>query len=278
MRDGGPRSLAELPALPSQRILVAEDNQTNRLVVSRMLQNMGHRVDVVVNGQEALAAVASVPYDLVLMDMMMPEMDGLTATKAIRALAQPASDVPIVALTANAFAQDLERCRSAGMDDVATKPITSERLALVLARVLLARTPAPDQPETRVPPAAAADPPPAAAPIWDRTAIDVLIRDLGPEEVRRLTDTFWPDTERALAVIADSATDRATMQREAHGFKASAQTFGLTDLATRAGTLEAHALHMDADRVTESVAAMRHSLRQARTLLDVDWSAGSTTA
>ena len=125
------------------RILLAEDNGTNRLVVTRMLERMGHRVDSVSNGREAVEAVRSFPYDVVLMDMMMPEMDGLAATQAIRALPGPAAQVPVVGLTANVLTTDEQACRAAGMNAFLTKPVTSDRLRETLASALPGQESAP---------------------------------------------------------------------------------------------------------------------------------------
>ena len=120
---------------PRCRILVAEDNATNRLVVTRMLERRGHRVDCVGNGLEAVEAVRTIPYDLVLMDMMMPEMDGLSATRAIRALSGACAQVPLVGLTANVLTTDKEACLEAGMNGFLTKPVTAERLAETIRQV-----------------------------------------------------------------------------------------------------------------------------------------------
>ena len=121
------------------RILLAEDNATNRLVATARLEMLGHRVDAVANGLEAVEAVQIAPYDLVLMDVMMPEMDGLAATRAIRRLEGPAAALPIVALTANAFREDEEECRAAGMDGFLAKPLSAAQLAAVVDQAM-ART------------------------------------------------------------------------------------------------------------------------------------------
>jgi two-component system sensor histidine kinase/response regulator len=120
------------------RILLAEDNTSNQLIAATRLERMGHRVDVVSNGIEAVDAVrlAPVQYDLVLMDMMMPEMGGLEATEEIRRLSSQGWAVPIVALTANAFRRDEIQCLAAGMDGFISKPIAAESLISVLDRVL----------------------------------------------------------------------------------------------------------------------------------------------
>jgi CheY-like chemotaxis protein len=117
------------------RILVAEDNVVNQKVAARMLENLGCRADVVANGQEALAASAQIPYACIFMDCLMPEMDGCTATAAIRAReAQTGGHIPIIAMTANAMQGDRERCLEAGMDDYISKPVRSDDLKTALRR------------------------------------------------------------------------------------------------------------------------------------------------
>jgi CheY-like chemotaxis protein len=118
------------------RVLVAEDNKVNQAVVKQMLEKLGCRVDAVANGLEAVAAVRLAPYHVVFMDVQMPEMDGLAATGAIRALHLPdRRDVWIVALTANAFEEDCRRCLAAGMNDFLAKPIRPDDLRACLERV-----------------------------------------------------------------------------------------------------------------------------------------------
>ncbi len=119
---------------PALRVLLAEDNLTNRLVAISMLETVGISADVADNGVEALAAVRAKPYDLVLMDIHMPEMDGLAAARAIRALPGPAGGVPIVALTANAFQSHADECRAAGMNDFLSKPYRKAALLETIAR------------------------------------------------------------------------------------------------------------------------------------------------
>jgi len=117
------------------RVLAAEDNPVNKKLISRLLEKEGYRADIVANGVEALAAVAREPYDLILMDCQMPEMDGYEATMAIRAAeAGAARRMPIIALTASAMEKDRERCLAAGMDDHLTKPVKAEDLRAMLER------------------------------------------------------------------------------------------------------------------------------------------------
>jgi len=119
------------------RILVAEDNSVNQLLVLSQLKSLGYSAIAVANGREAVEAVSSIPYDLVLMDCQMPEMDGFTATQAIRKLEQTTGrHITIIALTANAMKEDQERCLQSGMDDYMSKPLRKDTLAKVLERWL----------------------------------------------------------------------------------------------------------------------------------------------
>lgn len=116
-------------------VLLAEDNAVNQRLISRLLEKRGHEVDVVANGMEALLALAAKNYELVLMDMQMPELDGLETTARIRMQeAGGEKHQEIVALTANAMSEDRERCRAAGMDGYLTKPIQFDKLDEVLER------------------------------------------------------------------------------------------------------------------------------------------------
>ncbi len=127
---------AESPALPPARVLVAEDNQTNRLVLAAYLAMGGHTTQMVSNGVEALEALEAADFDLILMDVQMPVMDGITAARRIRGLPGPAASVPIIALTANAMHGDRETCISAGMTEYVAKPVSLEALYGAIARSL----------------------------------------------------------------------------------------------------------------------------------------------
>jgi CheY-like chemotaxis protein len=130
-----------LPGLPGRRrtdivahrILLVDDNPLNQIVAKAMLVQDGHTVVVVGDGGEALAAVREQPFDLVLMDMQMPVMDGLEATRRIRALDGAVRDVPIVALSANVLPEQIDLCRAAGMNDHLAKPIDRDMLRQIIS-------------------------------------------------------------------------------------------------------------------------------------------------
>jgi CheY-like chemotaxis protein/two-component sensor histidine kinase len=126
------------PATRSLHILVAEDNEINREVAMGLIKNLGHRVEVVEDGAEAISRLEECDYDLILMDVQMPKLDGIQATKAIRAMPGKKAETVIVAMTAGAMSQDQERCLAAGMNDYISKPVNSDRLRLLFDSVELA--------------------------------------------------------------------------------------------------------------------------------------------
>jgi two-component system sensor histidine kinase/response regulator len=146
-------TLAELKGQRRLRVLVADDNHINQKVTASLLEKMGHRADVVGNGKEALEAFKLVPYDAVLMDIQMPEMDGFEASLKIRAVEEKkGSHTPIIAITAHAMNGYSEKCFAAGMDDYISKPINPQALRAVMerttgaARPVFALDPAPQPP------------------------------------------------------------------------------------------------------------------------------------
>ncbi len=132
----GAQDEKQISAAKSARILLAEDNLINQKVAVRMLQNAGMKVEIANNGREALNMVFENQYDVVLMDVQMPEMDGFEATQAIRAHENEKMHIPIIAMTAHAMEGDRERCLAAGMDDYISKPIKKEDLFAILQKYL----------------------------------------------------------------------------------------------------------------------------------------------
>jgi CheY-like chemotaxis protein len=123
--------------IPPLRILLVEDNLINQKVAQRLLEKAGHSVTVADNGREALTRIAEEPYDLVLMDVQMPELDGIQTTALIRENERRTGQrLPIVALTANALEGDRERCLEAGMDGYVSKPVVPQVLFQTMAEVL----------------------------------------------------------------------------------------------------------------------------------------------
>jgi CheY-like chemotaxis protein/HPt (histidine-containing phosphotransfer) domain-containing protein len=150
---------------PRARLLLAEDSKINQSVAIAMLGKSGYHIDAVDNGREALDAVQARAYDLVLMDVSMPEMDGLDAARAIRDLSSDVRRIPIIAMTAHAMESDREKCLAAGMNDYVTKPVDRLKLLDAVARWLGTSTDDAPAPVAAPMPQPARRPPPAPAPI-----------------------------------------------------------------------------------------------------------------
>ena len=233
------------------RILVVEDNSINQKVALGYLEKVGHRVDVASNGLEAVSAVRALPYDVVLMDLQMPEMDGLAATRAIRALGGDRGRVPIVGLTANAMAEDRQACIDAGMDDYLSKPVGRKQLLDKVDRWGVAAEstvsePAPARAAGTAPaPARRATPSiapkrssiaPAAAFVFDPSLIEELRGALGNEKVGSLLRTFRATLETLAREMATLELDE--LKSRAHQLRGSAGALGLTALSTAAGHVD----------------------------------------
>lgn len=231
-----------------RRVLVAEDGLTNRTLAESILKRMGYRVDVVENGHEAVAAVGGNRYAAVLMDIWMPEMDGLEATAAIRALPGPERDVPIIAMTAHAGREDRQRCLEAGMNEHIGKPIDRRRLAEVLEHFAGGSAEA-DALDREAADDAPAEPEPSAGPV-DDAVIAELRDDAGDALVDELILTFMRETNERLTRIPEAlASDRIDdVAADAHAMKSSSGTFGALLLERLAADLEAAAMGGDAGR------------------------------
>jgi signal transduction histidine kinase/CheY-like chemotaxis protein/HPt (histidine-containing phosphotransfer) domain-containing protein len=230
------------PSMPPLRVLLAEDNEVNRLVAVAMLEKLGFTVIVVEDGSQALQAVQQGSHDLVIMDVMMPHMDGLAATRAIRLLPGPERRVPILGLTANAFRSDQEACLAAGMDGFVAKPMTLDRLTAAITRVLQLLDSGP---------AGQPDRAPAIMPVEPAEASDVvmarLTEMLGEATVGRMVAAFCEGVPQQVAEMRAHAAagDNGRVMRTAHALVGSAATLGFDELATEARALE-HGLRAQA--------------------------------
>ncbi len=212
------------------RVLLAEDNEVNEEVAREILEQAGCLVSVAQDGAAAVDAVSSGDFDLVLMDIQMPVMDGLAATRAIRKTARGGS-LPIIAMTANAMAEDRERCMEAGMTDYVTKPIDPEALFATLRRYL----------GTAVPPAAVAIDASQLPPIRGIDTKAGLRRVLGNVGLYRdLLRRFIAGQREAAAKIDEAlSTDRGLAERLAHTLKGVSGNIGALEIQSVAAELEA---------------------------------------
>ncbi|HEY2965606.1 MAG TPA: GAF domain-containing protein [Actinomycetota bacterium] len=222
----------ELAARHPLRILVAEDNVVNQRLALRLLEKLGYRADVVANGLEALEAVQRQRYDLVLMDVQMPEMDGVEATRLILERWSDGERPWIVAMTAEVMRGDREGFLAAGMNDYVAKPIRPQELIAAIAR-----TP------SRTTAVAAGDA--KAGPPVDASVLDRLAESMGGDDafVAELIDQFVTDSPALVAAVRKGleAGDADEVRRAAHTLKSNAATFGANELADRSNRLEAAA-------------------------------------
>ena len=199
------------------RVLVAEDNIVNQQVTRRFLQRLGCKVEVADNGLRAVEFCAQSTIDLVLMDMQMPIMDGLTACREIRRAEAGGRRVPIIALTASAMTDELDRCRAAGMDGLLTKPLQPQRLRDILDRHGLG------DPRAAARDATGSQPLRVLAPALDIERLQVLVGD-DPQFMAELCRTFLASSARLLAELrqAIAAQDRTQLKALAHKLKGGA--------------------------------------------------------
>ncbi len=244
----------EAPRTFDARILLVEDNPTNQMVALGMLKKLGFHADAVGNGAEALTALASIPYDLVLMDMRMPVMDGVEATRQIR---NPLSavlnhDVSIIALTANTMESDRESCRAAGMNDFVPKPVSIGALRKTLNQWL------PNEASAR--PAMAGEPvPPRSAEseplVFDRAGM--LERMQWDKDLARMVmEGFLTDIPHQIQVLKDlvESGDTAGSARQAHSIKGASATVGGERLRKVAAEMEIAAGAGAMDTVADGIA------------------------
>jgi PAS domain S-box-containing protein len=242
------------------RILLAEDNAMNQKVALRLLEQLGYRADVANNGLEAIETLERRPYDVVLMDVQMPELDGLDATRRICERWSPESRPHIIAMTANALPEDREACFAAGMDDYVAKPIRAEELVAALKRAK-----------------------PRADANGGSEAVEYVrlddgalknLRDLGGDEfLGEVIDAFLADAPELVATLRRSLDEGSSeeLRRAAHTLKSNGATLGATEFAELCRELEARAKtgELDgaaelADGVEQEYGALRDALEALR--------------
>jgi PAS domain S-box-containing protein len=226
--------------LDGARILVVEDSNANQLVAEALLEKAGCRVTLVSNGQEAVTAVAGQVYDAILMDLSMPVMDGVQATRLIRDLPGYASGVPIIALTANVFAEDRAKCLEAGMVDFIGKPIREHTLIDRLARWL-------DPARGELTSDSDGEWSAGEFELLDEQALSRMEQETSGELMRQVIGMFLQETRAHMDLLkaCDSRSDPSVLIAEAHAIKSSAGTFGASRLHEAARQVEALAREGD---------------------------------
>lgn len=232
-------------------ILLAEDNPINQQVVQRMISRMDHTVLIVDNGQDAVDEAGCGTYDVILMDMMMPVLDGMQAARAIRAAG---NTVHMIALTANATSRDRTRCMDAGMDDFLTKPFSLGDLRTTLGRV-------PSRPQTVEPARAALD---AEFIALDSSTLHVFLSSIGddPAFLEELFQDFLADAHscRSDTHSALASGDADIVRRAMHTLKANGAIFGAQTLSRLCGRLEQLAEEGNLEAISSEMPAFEKAL------------------
>ena len=257
----------EIPAEPagksqSLRILLAEDHVVNQKVALAMLQGMGHDTSVVPDGRKAVEAWRSGRFDLILMDLQMPEMDGFEAVASIRALERPrAGRIPIVALTAHAMKGDRERCLAAGFDDYLTKPIRSAQLREALEKWSGRLAVGPDR-----------SPPGPIGPSGTEFDRDSALATVGGDAglLGEVVGLFLGDCPRLLTEIerAIDRSDAPDLKRLAHTVRGVAGNFALPAVVEAARVLESRAGDQAWETIREDFDELREGLERVRPALE----------
>ncbi len=238
-------------AVHSTRILVADDNPTNLMVITAQLDKLGYGADSVVNGAEALAALDRETYGLVLMDCQMPVMDGYEATKRIRASRH--RRLPVIAVTAHAMTGDREKCLSSGMSDYLAKPVELRRLAEILSKWIGA---------------AAQQAPRSSNEIFDESALlDRLMNDR--QLVTKVMQGFLSDFPRQLDQLGRKIeeSDALGAGLQAHAMKGAAATVAAGSLRAVAFEIEQAGRAGALDRVIELIPLAAQEFHQFQTTL-----------
>lgn len=254
-----------------KRVLIAEDNPTNQKLVRAYAERVGLQADVVENGRVAVAYAQRYAYDAILMDLAMPEMDGISATIAIRKAeaAGQRARTPIIAVTAHVMQSVVEECREVGMDDVVFKPISPDRLAGVLYKLIGDDR---DDPQAR---SALPD-----LPAWPEVS-DNLLKVMVPDVLGQLRETFCDDdlrqmlrdfcdnSQARLATMRDAllAGDADVLTTETHAVKGAASMLGLRTLSELLEVMQDSLAREDTDALPDIIDSLEEALREVREAL-----------
>ena len=232
-------------------VLLVEDNAVNQMLATAILKKAGHKVEVAVDGVEAVTAVRENIYDVVLMDIQMPEMDGLEATRTIRRLADPEhANIYIIVMTANALMGDRDTCISAGMNDYLPKPIDQKKLLAALAKASNVAIVS-DEAEN---PAPADD----TSKALDTAMLDELEATIGRESLGQMLSMTLAEMPATVALIgaASASGDLDMVRKEVHDMGSNFGSYGATRLSEHARAIEKACRENNSRRVSELVATL----------------------
>jgi len=240
------------------RVLLAEDNEINVMVARTLLEAEGYAVEVAVDGVAAVEAARKGGFDVILMDMQMPRMSGVEASKVIKAMAPPACNIPIVAMTANAMREDKDACAEAGMVEFVTKPINPDTFLAVVARFSSAELWLEDD-------GGEAAPAQEEITVLDEEKLDALAKVLPPDRYNAMLLAYLSSTRVTQQRIEAAAAilDFTAIRREAHDLKSNSGTFGAMKVFALSEQLERAAQSGDDAEVPRLVEKLRQASQAA---------------
>ncbi len=265
--DSRPRTMVTRHSIAEERkrkirILVAEDNPTNQKVALAILDKLGYRADAVANGQEALKALETVPYDLVLMDVQMPEMDGFEATQRIRGAESKVRNhkIPIIAMTAHALKGDREKCLEAGMDDYVSKPVKPQELVEAVERCF--------DGASWEGPVKATVANSNEKDIFDKSILlDVLSGD--EELLKTILQGFLEDTPNQINTLkeAQRSGDASQIARQAHPLKSASSSVGATVMQELALQIETEGEAGNLEQTASLIDVLERAFEELKSVL-----------
>ncbi len=247
------------------RILLVEDTVMNQELMITLLRRAGHEVEVVGDGEAAVEAVQRRDFDLVLMDVQLPRMDGMAATHAIRRLGTAASRLPVIAMTARALSGDVEKCLAAGMNDHLSKPVDAAALLAMIDRWVPAHLPEPQE---------AAHQERGSFPVQDEEALRDLEAHLGRGKLDDLLARAHDELPRRLRRLNEHRSDRPLLEREAHELISVAGSAGLLELAECARGVMQACREDSSTRIAATLVALNLAAERALAALDAGHRAG----
>jgi len=267
-QNAAQKQTESFPNAKRLRLLLAEDNHINRVFAEETIKKLGHYVDYVANGVEALAALRSRPYDIVLMDVRMPEMGGIEATHKLRALPN-GQKIPVIAMTAHALPGDREQFIKDGMDDYIAKPLDPDALETLLNRY------AADRDTDMLLPTAPNGEQTNALSVFDSSSLASLQNTMQPEQLQDLVGSFLEDMEPRLERLVSCLREgrNEDMIQLAHDLKSMSGNFGAMRFAAQAQTLETACHEKNYDVMPEIITALQHHYERAKEAI-LDWLQG----
>lgn len=241
------------------KILLAEDNLINQKVAIRILNDAGYQVDSVINGLQAIEKVKNGFFDLILMDVQMPEMDGLTATQEIRKLESDKSNIPIIAITAHALMGDKEKCLSMGMNDYITKPIISENLINTIDKILNIKSVKNEVKKEET----------DKKSIFDFDHLEKI--SMGDRQFQKdILMTYIEDVSKRCESLANCFSDKniEKVKNEAHTIKGASYSIGANKIGDKALAIEVSCKHNDMASAESNISELKDLIEQTKEVLN----------